>query len=149
MKFSEKLPKNELIEKLLSLELPTGDYAVFGSGPLAARGLIEFSTDIDIVARSKAWEKAEEYGTPEETRARFGDVISLFENKIEIYNGWPNGNWNIDTLIETADIIDGIRFVNLQNVLKWKKERNLPKDVVQIKLIEDYLSKTRYRRKRT
>jgi predicted nucleotidyltransferase len=141
MEFSEKLPKNDLTEKLLSLNLPIKDYAVFGSGPLAVRGLIEFSKDIDIVARGKAWEKAQEYGTPVETRARFGNVVSLFGDKIEIYNAWPNGDWNVDELINTADIIGGIRFVTLQNVLKWKKARNLPKDVLHIKLIGDYLNK--------
>ena len=31
------------------LELPAGDYAVFGSGPLTVRGIIPFSNDLDVL----------------------------------------------------------------------------------------------------
>ena len=44
-----------LLGRLRALELPAEDYAVFGSGPLAVRGLIEHIGDLDVVARGPAW----------------------------------------------------------------------------------------------
>ena len=40
---------NELFDLLRSLELPVGDYAIFGSGPLIVRGIIEATNDLDII----------------------------------------------------------------------------------------------------
>ena len=34
------------------------DYAVFGSGPLAVRGLVREARDLDVVAPGAAWEEA-------------------------------------------------------------------------------------------
>jgi len=47
-----------LIKKLLSLDLPPEDYAVFGSGPMFAHGIKDLGHDIDVIARKKAWKKA-------------------------------------------------------------------------------------------
>jgi hypothetical protein len=48
--------------KLRALNLPTADYAIFGSGPLAVRGLIEEMHDLDVVARGTAWEQVKGLG---------------------------------------------------------------------------------------
>ena len=56
---------NDLFKQLDSLNLPKADYAITGSGPLYAHGLIPaLENDLDIVARNSAWEKAVEYNTP-------------------------------------------------------------------------------------
>lgn len=136
-----------LITELLSLDLPSEDYAIFGSAPIAANGLTDFSkiNDLDLIVRNRAWKKAKQLSkvTPIKTNFGFGDTLSFFkkgdEFDISLYTGWGHGNWNIDELIDTADVIDGIRFVTLKNVLKWKKARNMPKDALHIKLIEKQL----------
>jgi hypothetical protein len=46
-----------LFDKLRTLGLPVGDYAVFGSGPLVVRGLTREYRDLDVVARGAAWER--------------------------------------------------------------------------------------------
>lgn len=46
MKFEEELKK---------LNLPLGKYAIFGSGPLAIRGLRE-NNDIDIIVTDELWQ---------------------------------------------------------------------------------------------
>jgi hypothetical protein len=45
----------------------------------------------------------------------------------------------VDRLIDTADVIDGLRFVTLALVLAWKRESLRPKDLADIKVIEAYL----------
>jgi len=47
----------------------------------------------------------------------------------------------IDTLIDTAEEFEGIKFVTLENVLRWKKLMGRPKDLEHIKMIKAYLVK--------
>jgi len=130
------------MQKLLSLDLPAKDYAVFGSAPMALHGLKSLNNDIDVIARGEAWEKAKEYCFPEESPMRFGNFLKLFEGKIEIYHCWfPKDAWNVDELIDNAEVVDSVRYVRLEDVLKYKKSRNAPKDKADIEVLERYLAK--------
>ncbi|MDD5251865.1 MAG: hypothetical protein PHT12_04515 [Patescibacteria group bacterium] len=132
-----KLTDHPLIRELLTLGLPPDDFAIFGSGPMLAHGLKE-ANDLDIIARGMAWQLAQALG--EVRRSAGGGVKAVFANgRIEIFPDWGPGDWNVNTLIDQAEIIDGIRFVTLENVLKWKKMMNRPKDAEHIRIIEDYL----------
>lgn len=130
-----------LIQDLLSLDLPTEDYAIFGSGPMFAHGIKDLGHDIDILARGSAWEKAITLNKPKLSKLGFDQVVELFEGKIEIFDGWAPGEWDTDKLIDTADVIEGIRFISLENVVKWKKIIGREKDFEHIKMIENYLVK--------
>ena len=61
---------------LRSLDLPAGDYAVFGSGPLLVRGIIERAGDLDVICRGAAWEAAQRLGPADEQDGV--PVVSLF-----------------------------------------------------------------------
>jgi hypothetical protein len=66
--------------KLRALDLPTADYAIFGSAPLAVH-------DLDAVARGTAWEQAK--GLGEVRIAPEGDpVVWLEGGAIEVFGGW-------------------------------------------------------------
>ncbi|MBU1017394.1 hypothetical protein KJ678_04540 [Patescibacteria group bacterium] len=132
---------NTLIKNLISLNLPSRDYAVFGSGPMFAAGIKELGHDIDLIARGKAWSIAEKLSVPKVTISGNGKVVTLFDERIEIFDNWTPGSWDIHQLIDQADIIDGIKFVKLSEVLKWKKIWHREKDIAHIKLIEQYLEK--------
>jgi hypothetical protein len=122
--------------KLRALDLPTEDYAIFGSGPLAVRGLIEEMHDLDVVARGAAWEQVE--GLGEVRIASEGDqVVWLEGGTIEVFGGWLG--WDIDMLIDNAQIIDGLPFARLEEVLAFKLSSGRPKDVAHARLIEGYL----------
>lgn len=131
------ITNNSLIKKLLLLNLPKDDYAVFGSGPMFAHGIKELR-DVDLIARGKAWEKAERIGRVEKAKIRGGKVVYV-DNEIEIFNFWGPGKWDIDDLIDSAEIFEGIRFVKLGNVLKWKRLIARPKDFEHIKMIEKFM----------
>ncbi|MEP7103872.1 MAG: hypothetical protein ABI721_04155 [Candidatus Dojkabacteria bacterium] len=138
-KDSKRITGEKLLESLKELNLPSEDFAVFGSGPMYPRGIKDLGHDLDIVARGTAWEKALELGTPEKPSQGDGKVIELNEGSIEIFNSWVPGYWDIDELIDSADIFDSIRYVNLENLIKWKKAMGRPKDFEHIELIEKYL----------
>jgi len=134
-----KIKENPLIKKLLSLNLPTDDYAVFGSGPLYAHNIIKKPRDLDVLARGEAWKKALKLGKLE--KLPLGSrAVRLFNGRVEIVNTWVPGKWDVDELIDTAEIIEGIRFVKLENVLKWKRKMGRPKDLKHIKMIEKYIA---------
>ena len=135
----EKLNNNPLLIELNKLKLPERDFAVFGSGPLFVHGLRTSISDLDIVARAKAWEKAAGGALPIEAEMG-GKIINLAGGLISIYDSWQPGDWNLDELIDTADVVAKIRFVTLPNVLIWKKRMNRPKDQQDIAILEHYLN---------
>lgn len=128
----------EILENLRTLELPSGDWAIFASGPMCFHGLKEHCHDIDIVSRGAAWEKATTLG--EVAQADMKDhVVRLFDETIEIFDGWKPGDWDINDLIDSADMIDGFPVVKLEHVLEWKKRMGRVKDIHDIPIIEAYL----------
>ncbi|MDP2856193.1 MAG: hypothetical protein Q8N90_03725 [bacterium] len=56
-----------------------------------------------------------------------------------MWKGWKPGQWDIKQLIREAEIIDGLPFVKLKYVLKWKKLSGREKDLKDIETIERFL----------
>lgn len=132
-KFSEQ----PLVRALCALGLPVADFAVFGSGPLMARGLRD-SADFDVVARGAAWRRALELGQPEAAGSG-GQKISLSGN-IDVFDSWGPGEWDVDALINEADVIADIRFVRLAEVRRWKERLGRDKDQRDLTLIDSYVN---------
>lgn len=132
------IPHHPLFEALKDLALPMDDYAIFGSGPMWLRGIRE-STDLDIIARGKAWEWAKQSGTVEIKESSGLECVHFSGKSIEIYSDWYPGEWDINALIDTADVVDGIRFVQLDSVIEWKKRMGREKDARDLVLIDAYL----------
>lgn len=121
------------LSDLKKLNLPSDKYAVFGGGPLAIRGLRD-NEDLDIIVKRELWNKLiKKYGS--------NNGRSIVIGKIEIWADWLPWLDDINKLIDSADIIEGMRFVRLDYVLGWKRKANRAKDRNDIKLIENYLKK--------
>lgn len=129
-----KNPNKKFISQLAELKklnLPTDKYAIFGSGPLAIRGIRD-SKDLDIIVKASLWnELTKKY--PEENER----LIKI--NSTEVYKDWSPWFSNTNELIDNADIFDGIRFVKLRYLIAWKKAYNREKDKRDIQLIEKHL----------
>lgn len=137
---SMELPKHPLFDELKKLSLPEGEWAVFGSGPMWVRGIRE-SSDIDVIARGAAWDWARANGKIGVKEGSGLDYVSFCDGDIEVYRAWYPGEWDIDALIDTAEMIDGIPFVRLEHVVAWKKVMGREKDAKDLALIEEYLKK--------
>ena len=126
------MTKKELFEKVKEMIFPLGDYAVFGSGILCAKGLRECS-DIDIIMSEKLFQKMKK---DRKWKLEIKDNGSkcLKNDKIEAFKEWYPGQWNCNLLIQNAEIIDGIPFVKKENVIKWKEIRNYEKDKIDLEL---------------
>ncbi len=127
-----------IIEKIKDLNFPAMQYVIVGSGTLDALG-IRRASDIDIavlpelhkiLCESNDWEKMEKYGK-----------IFLKKEGIDIIPSldWSEYPTTTEEAIQSAIIIDGIPFLNLQELKKFKKALGRDKDFEDIKLIDDYL----------
>jgi len=129
---------SDLFDLLRSLDLPIGDYAVFGSGPLIIRGIIEATNDLDVVSRGDAWEQARASGDLVTLPLDGAVIVSCFDGAITIGRSWAYGDVDIDNLIDTAEVIDGTPFVGLEHVVAYKKIADRPKDRQHLRLLAEH-----------
>lgn len=132
--------QHKLIRLLEGLALPVSDYVVTGSGPLLAHGLKKDIHDIDLVARGRAWEMAAKQNRPRRSQSGFGRRIVLFGGEIEVFDHWVGGLTDIDAMIDSAELIEGLPFLPLADTLRWKRGLGRAKDLSDIALIERHLS---------
>ena len=128
----DRYPPSVLFERLRSLELKPDDYAVFGSGPLAIRGLLDHVGDLDIITRGSAWD----------TVMTMGEIVMYGEDvTVDLGNGltfgrsWAYGDFDIDQLIDEAETIQGIRFAQMSAVVEFKRIAARPKDLEHLELL--------------
>ncbi len=131
--------ETDLFVALRSLELRAGDYAVFGSGPLIIRGIIEATNDLDVISRGEAWDRACEIGDVVYLAEHAVEVVSFFGGAITVGTSWAYGEFDIDCLIDTAEVIDGLPFVQLKHVVRYKEIAARPKDFTHLRLLETAL----------
>lgn len=148
--FKADVKTEDLIAKVKSLELSSSDFAIFGRGIMYMYGISTLENDIDLVVRGSALERISELvdknmfgGSKKIYEFRNETYYSFYDGMVEAWKTWAPGIWDLDELIDTAVEFEGLCWVNLGNVLKWKKaswdERKRPKDLEHIKLIEQYL----------
>lgn len=130
-----------IVAEIKKLNLPQNQYVIVGSGIMSALGIRE-STDIDIAVlpefykkllEDDSWEKEEKYGK-----------IFLKKEGVDIIPelSWSKYTTTTEEAINSATIIDGIPFMNLQELKKFKTALGREKDFKDIQLIDDYLKRT-------
>ncbi len=128
-----------IISTVKSLNFPLGQYVVVASGIMEALG-IRNSSDIDIavtlelhtrLSETNDWKKEIKY-----------NKVFLQKDKIEII---PSLDWDkfpikTEEAIAKAMVIDGVAFMNLEMLKKFKFALGREKDFADIKLIDDYIA---------
>jgi len=135
---SELTPKTkELFDRLRALELPKGSYVVFGSGPLAIRGLKE-PHDLDVVVTEDVYNEYKvKEGWKELVR---NDDTCMVKDGIELWYSWTPDTWDVGVLIQQAEEIDGLPFVPLPQVLIWKVSSGRSEDLEDVERIRAHLA---------
>lgn len=133
----------ELFKHLDTLHLNKNEYTITGSGPLYAHGLISsIDNDLDIIVQPEAWKKCLKHGVP--IKGEFGDlIINLFNNQIQIFNGWSITNEPVSDIINDSKIYKGYPFASLEHVLSYKNKLLRLKDIYHIKLIKKHLKNSK------
>lgn len=122
-----------LFDRLRAMKLDPDSYAVFGSGPLAAHGLVDEVGDLDVIVRGDAWSVVEPLGT---IVMHGDDPVVELDNGLSFGRSWAYGDVNVDQLIEEAKMINGLPFVRLEAVVEYKRIAGRPKDLRHIALME-------------
>lgn len=135
------MTKEEIIDKVKSLNFPEGSYVVFGSCPLAAHGIRE-AKDIDLFVSKEVLQSLEKAGWQKIHKGP-GDE-PLVHDVFEAHDNWEFSPYSptLEQLLSTATIMDNIPFASLQEVRKWKLASNTPKHLADVKLIDEYLTRT-------
>lgn len=127
-----------IIEEVKKLDLPLGQYVVIGSGTMAALGIRQ-ARDIDIAVLPELHAALRATGEWEE-EIRY-DKIFL---KKDIFDINPELSWSeypttAEEAISSALVIDGVAFMNLRELCKFKRALGRDKDIADIALIEEYV----------
>lgn len=131
-----------IIEKVKKFNFPSGEYVVVASGPLEALG-IRKASDIDIAVTPALHTKLKASGEWEE-KVKYGKTF-LQQDGIEIIPSlsWSEYPTTTEEAIASAMIIDGIYFMNLEELKKFKKALGREKDLKDIELIDKYIENTK------
>lgn len=136
-----------IAERVKELHFPFGKYVVVG-GAMEALS-IRKANDIDVVVTEDLFDELVKNGEKvcncedcEEIRKMGSRKRIIKREGVEIISeySWKNlYRADTETLIKNAHIIEGVPFVQLEELLKWKKAANREKDKKDVVLIEDYL----------
>jgi len=123
----------DLIEQVKEMNLPKGEFAIFGSAVMAIRGMREVP-NIDLIVTDKLWSELLGRGyTPD-----YEGFIR--KNMVKISNWWfAATRRSIPMMIEDAETIQDLPFVKLDEVRFYKSKLNREKDIADVKLIDRYL----------
>jgi hypothetical protein len=127
---------SRLLGEVRALGLPAGNFVLFGSAPLLVRGIVPPTGDVDVLARGPAWEAARALGPTVRLPHHEVDVVRLLDGRIEIGTVWGIGDVDVDDLIDSAEVIDGLPFAGLAHVRAYKEVADRPKDREHLRLLD-------------
>ena len=91
------------------------------------RRIIQAANDLNIICREAAWEMANQIGTSQNLEEYGVTVVTICDGRISFGRSWGIGNFDVDDLIDTAEIIEDLPFVRLEHVVHYKTERQISK----------------------
>jgi hypothetical protein len=130
-----------IIQEVKKLNLSIGQYAVIGSGPMAVRDIRQ-ANDIDFIVTQELYDKLVASGWQKEHFEGKGGPWGISHGVFEANTSWSVNDYHPDPqqLINDADVIDGVAFIRLEDVVQWKKACAREKDLKDIELIKTYLA---------
>lgn len=129
-----------IIEKIKELNLPSGQYVIVASSVLDVLG-IRKAQDIDIAVTKNLFQKMRQTGEWKEIEKY--DKIFLEKEGFDIIPqlDWENYTTTTEEAISSALVIEGIPFMNLNELIKFKTALGREKDFKDIELIKEYSAK--------
>ncbi|GAA1664749.1 hypothetical protein GCM10009830_07860 [Glycomyces endophyticus] len=116
------------------------DFVIAGSAWLFVTGHRTYLSDIDILARGTTWLRAcelAEGGLGKWARAEAsGDMaIRLYGGLVEVFNRWILPEPGTDQLIDSAEFIDGLPFMQREEVVRYKRFLDRDKDQLDLAVL--------------
>lgn len=137
------LTNNRLIRRLIKLvadlDLDKQDFVIFGSGPLLAHGLRPYVRDLDVVVRGDGWRRVFQHGLPATGSINGAPMAAFWGGLIQFSESWISDAWDADDLIDRAEVIQGLPFAQLADVLAYKLALGRAKDLPDVQLLTEHL----------
>ena len=121
-------------DRLASLDIDSAEPVIVGSGILDVVG-IRPSNDIDLLVSKETFYKIANSGHEISQRPDGSEKIEI--DNVELMYDWY-GKKVSDAAIKTT-VIDGIKFMSIEEVRRWKALLDRSKDQADILLIDKYL----------
>jgi hypothetical protein len=127
-----------IIERIKELNFPAGQYVIIGSGPMDALG-IRPAKDIDIAVMPELFKTLRASGEWEEEE-RYGKIFLMRDGGLNINPelSWSDYPTTTAEAIASALVIDGVSFMNLEELKRFKTALGREKDKADVVLIEAY-----------
>ena len=123
------------IQRVKDLGLPLDQFVVIGSGLLDVYGL-RSADDIDLVVSEPLYSSLKSRADYQEA-TKHGELYLTSDN-VEVWQTWGSGH-EFEVLLANAVVIDGIKFINPEQLIVKKIELGRDKDLRDIILLEQYL----------
>jgi hypothetical protein len=130
-----------IVERIKKLNFPPGQYVIIGSGIMDALG-IRPAHDIDIAVMPELFETLHASGEWKEEE-RYGKIFLMRDGGLDINPelSWSDYPTTTAEAIASAFVIDGISFMNLEELKRFKTALGREKDKTDVALIEAYQQK--------
>ena len=132
------MTKKNVLDKIKPLKLPKGSYIIYGATPFAIYGIRDVN-DVDILVSEELYEKLKKEGWKKISKGPRDEPVTY--DIFEAHTTWEFSPYapTLSELLTRAVEVEGIAFASLEDVRKWKKASGRPKDIMDLKLIDDYL----------
>lgn len=130
-------------ERVKELGLPLDQMIIIGSGILDQLGIRQ-STDIDVAVDRAVLEKlAGDSDWAKKLDKNQRQYLVKHDGSVEIWDGWEIDGRIVeyDELLGYAVEYDGVKFVNLDFLRRWKSWRGREKDIQDVRLIDEWRAK--------
>ena len=130
-------------KRVKELGLPLDQIIIIGSGILDQLGIRQ-SADIDVATNREALEEiARSDDWVEKIDKNQRQYLVKYDGSVEIWDGWEIDGRIVeyDELLGYAVEYDGVKFVNLDFLRRWKNWRGREKDMQDVRLIDEWREK--------
>ncbi|MEU6250192.1 hypothetical protein [Glycomyces sp. NPDC047010] len=119
------------------------DFLIVGSARLYVTGHRTHLSDIDLLARGETWRRAlreVELGRGHDEKAvASGDkVLRLCGGLVEVFDRWVMPGTSADELIDNPEIMRGLPFMQLEELVRYKRYLNRSKDRADLRALSRF-----------
>ncbi len=134
------MTKQQIIEKVKTLNLPVDSYVVYGSCPMAVAGIRE-AGDVDMYVTTELLSQLKAKGWKQIHKGPKDEPYTY--DVFEAHDNWEFSDYHpsFEQLQSNAVVVGGVPFASLQDVRKWKAASDNPKFMRDVELIDEYLQK--------
>lgn len=132
----------DIVSRVKALNLPLGEYLVFGSGVMEVHG-IRPAKDVDLLITDELYRQLRKQGWRRKwNHKRVLTCKALIKDDSEAFTNlyWKAYQFHTKDLIAQAEMIDGLPFMSLKDYLFYKTHLPRAKDKQDVILMRDYLN---------